>query len=212
MVLGAAIAGAVPSVDSWNTGYETSNVGGVFAAMLSPAGGFGKFIVVILSFSMLGNISATMYSITLNFQILVPWLVRVPRYLFAIVVTAIVIPVSIRAATDFFANLENFVALIGYWSACFVAVVVVEHILFRKRSYSSYDHAAWNTASMLPLGIAAISASVLSFGLIVPCMSQVWFEGPIAAKTGDIGFEIGFVLTALLYVPLRALERKFIGR
>ncbi|KAG9723125.1 cytosine-purine permease, partial [Aureobasidium melanogenum] len=127
LVLGAAIGGACPNVPSWQAGYDSTSVGGVLAAMLEPAGGFGKFVVVLLAFSLLGNIAATMYSITLNFQLLLPWMVRVPRFLFAIVITAIVIPVAIRAATSFFNNLENFIGVIGYWSSAFVAVVVIEH-------------------------------------------------------------------------------------
>ncbi|KAG9824404.1 cytosine-purine permease, partial [Aureobasidium melanogenum] len=198
--------GACPNVPSWQAGYDSTSVGGVLAAMLEPAGGFGKFVVVLLAFSLLGNIAATMYSITLNFQLLLPWMVRVPRFLFAIVITAIVIPVAIRAATSFFNNLENFIGVIGYWSSAFVAVVVIEHAWFRKSDCSAYNHEKWNKANMLPSGIAALGASALSFALVIPSMAQVWYTGPIAKTTGDIGFELAFVVTALLYVPLRYLE------
>lgn len=212
MTLGAAIGGAIPSVPEWNDGYNNNLVGGTLAAMLTRAGGFGSFVVVVLALTLLGNLAGTMYSITLNFQTLVPWLTHVPRYVFSIVVTAIVIPVSIRAAVDFFDNLENFVGLIGYWSAAFVGVVIAEHWVFRKGDCESYDHAAWNDARLLPTGIPAIAASVLAFGLVVPCMAQIWFTGPIAETTGDIGFEVALALTPLLYVPLRWLERRYIGR
>lgn len=212
MVLGAAIGGAITSIPEWEEGYGETQVGGVLAAMLSRAGGFGKFVVVVLSLTLLGNIAATMYSITLNFQILIPQLVVIPRYMFSIVVTAIVIPVSIKAATEFFASLENFIALIGYWSAAFVAVLIVEHNVFRKGRYDTYDHDSWNVASRLPLGVAALMASALSFALVIPSMSQIWFEGPIAMKAGDIGFEMAFAVTGFLYLPLRYLEKRFSGR
>ncbi|XXH01029.1 hypothetical protein Hte_007380 [Hypoxylon texense] len=212
MILGAAIGGAISSIPEWEQGYEETQVGGVLAAMMSRAGGFGKFIVVVLSLTLLGNIAATMYSVTLNFQILIPQLVVVPRYMFSILVTAILIPVSIKAATEFFASLENFLALIGYWTAAFGAVLIVEHNVFRRGQYHTYDHDSWNVASRLPLGIAALTASALSFALVIPSMSQVWFEGPIAKGAGDIGFEIAFVVTAVLYLPLRYLEKRFSGR
>jgi purine-cytosine permease-like protein len=212
MVLGAAIGGAIGNVPEWEKGYETTLVGGVLAAMLSPAGGFGKFVVVILAFTLLGNVCGTMYAITLNFQTLVPWLVRVPRYVFSIIVTAIMIPVAIRAATDFFLNLENFVALIAYWSAAFVAIVITEHFVFRKGNCKLYQLDAWDDSSKLPSGLAALGAGILSFGLVVPSMAQVWWTGPIAETTGDIGFEIAFALSAILYVPLRFLEKRIIGR
>ncbi|KAI0439432.1 NCS1 nucleoside transporter [Xylaria telfairii] len=212
MILGAAIQGALLNVPTWKQGYETNSVGGVLAAMLLPSGGFGKFVVVLLSLSLLGNNAATMYSITLNFQILVPQLVRVPRYVFSIVITAILIPVSIKAAAEFFQNLQNFIALIAYWSAAFVAVLITEHVIFRRGRYDTYSHDAWNSASRLPWGTAALTASVLSFALAIPSIAQVWFTGPIAKKTGDIGFELAFVTTAILYLPLRTLEKRLCGR
>ena len=102
--------------------------------------------------------------------------------------------------------------MIAYWVAAFVAVLITEHVVFRKGRYDTYDHDAWNSASLLPWGAAALTASVLSFGLVVPSVAQAWFTGPIAKITGDIGFELAFVTTAVLYLPLRALEKKYCGR
>ncbi|KAL2019636.1 hypothetical protein VTK56DRAFT_9451 [Thermocarpiscus australiensis] len=213
MALGAAIGNAVPNNPAWQSAYDSTLVGGVLAAMLAPAGGFGKFLVVLLSFSLLGNLAATSYSVTLNLQLLAPWaLARVPRYLFSLVFAAVLIPVAIRAAADFFDSLENVVALIGYWSSAFLAVVLVEHLYFRRGDCASYDPAAWNDARLLPWGVAALGAGSLSFALVVPSMAQVYWTGPIAETTGDIGFEVAFFVSGLLYVPLRHLEKKFAGR
>ncbi|ORX94820.1 permease for cytosine/purines, uracil, thiamine, allantoin-domain-containing protein [Clohesyomyces aquaticus] len=214
MILGAAIGGATPNIPSWTAGYESNSASGILAAMMHPAGGFGRFVTVILAFSMLGNLSATMYSITLNFQMFLPFLFRIPRAIYSVIITAIVIGVAIEAAKSFFVNLENFIGVIGYWSAAFIGVVVVEHLVFRRSSFNAYteDENAWDDAKKLPLGSAAIGAAVLSFGLIVPGMSQIWFTGTIAEKTGDIGFEFALVVSALLYLPLRYVERKMSGR
>ncbi|KAK4251037.1 permease for cytosine/purines, uracil, thiamine, allantoin-domain-containing protein [Corynascus novoguineensis] len=212
MTLGSAIGNAIPNVPRWQAAYDETLVGGVLAAMLAPAGGFGKFLVVLLSFSLLGNLAATSYSVTLNLQLLLPVLVKVPRYLFSVVFAAIVIPVAIRAADDFFLNLENFVALIGYWSSAFLAIVLAEHFVFRKGDCAAYDADAWNNAARLPWGAAALAAGVLSFGLVVPSMAQVWWTGPIAETTGDIGFELAFVVSGVLYLPLRWLEIRWTGR
>lgn len=212
MTLGAAIGGAISNVPAWEHGYETTSVGGVLAAMLEPAGGFGRFVVVVLSLTVLGNMAGTMYSVTLNCQLLVPALTRVPRYVFSVLVTAVVIPVSIRAAADFFLNLQYFIALIAYWTAAFVAVLVTEHVVFRRRRYDAYEHCAWNDAALLPWGVAALAASVLSFALVIPSIAEVWFTGPIARKTGDLGFELAFVTTGVLYIPFRGLEKRFSKR
>ncbi|KAL4944299.1 hypothetical protein BDV06DRAFT_233614 [Aspergillus oleicola] len=213
MVLGAAIGSATSSNAAWNNGYESYSAGGVLYAMVSPLGGFGKFISVLLSFSLLGNLAAAMYSISINFQLLIPTakMLKVPRILFVVIYTAVAIPVSISAAKSFFASLENFLYVIAYWSAAFVAVVFAEHFVFRRGNCEQYSHDAVGKASKLPSGIAAIAAMGLSFGLIVPCMAQIWYTGPLAETVGDLGFEVALVLAPILYVPLRWAERRWRG-
>jgi NCS1 nucleoside transporter family len=214
MTLGAAMGGATPNMASWQAGYDVNAASGVLAAMLHPAGGFGRFVTVVLAFSMLGNLSATMYSVTLNLQMLLPWLFRIPRIFFSIVITGIVIGVAVEASKSFFLNLENFIGVIGYWSAAFIGVALTEHVLFRGSSLVAYteDEEAWDEPSKLPPGVAAMGAFLVSFALIIPCMGQIWWTGPIAETTGDIGLEVAVVLSAVLYVPFRMVERRICGR
>ncbi|KAG5826885.1 hypothetical protein H9Q74_003011 [Fusarium xylarioides] len=209
MVLGAAIGGATPNVVSWKDGYDRFTVGGVMQAMLLPAGGFGRFVAVLLSLSVIGNLAASIYCISLNFQLLAPFMLKIPRSFFTIVYTVVGIPVSIQAAKSFFDSLENLMYLISYWAAGYVAVIGTEHFVFRGADFSRYNPDHWVQPTKLPTGLAAIGAMGIAFGLTVPCMSQEWYTGPIAKTTGDIGFEVELVLAALLYVPLRWVELKF---
>lgn len=39
-----------------------------------------------------------------------------------------------------------------------------------------------------------------------------YFRGLTFSLSGDIAFEIGFVVVGLIYIPARYLERKFTGR
>jgi purine-cytosine permease-like protein len=212
MILGAAIGGAVPNVPSWEEGYNENSVGGVLGAMLEPAGGFGKFILVLLALSVLSNVAGTIYALTLNCQALLFLLrIRISRIYYTIGVTAIIIPVAIKVASEFLTSLNNFLGIISYWPACFVAVSVLEHLVIRKGSADNYDLTKWNVANGLPSGVAALAASVLSFGLVIPGMDQLWFVGPFAETTGDIGFEMAFALTAILYLPFRYAEIKIRG-
>ena len=87
---------------------------------------------------------------------------------------------------------------------------MADHTIVRQSRWSAYDVTAWDDARRLPLGLAAVGAFVGSIGIIVPCMSQVWYTGPIAASgTGDISMFTGFTVAAALYVPLRFLEMKW---
>lgn len=174
--------------------------------MLQPVGNFGKFLTVLLSLSVAGNIAPTLYSTCLNIQVFIPVLYVVPRYVFSILATAIVLPLAIVGSHRFYDTLTNFLGLIGYWASAFIAVILVEHFVFRRNDHGMYDVSCWNKPSALPWGWPAICASVGSFGLVVPCMEQIWFVGPIAKTTGDIGFEVAFAVTVLLYLPLRTAD------
>ena len=240
--LGAAFGVASSFVPSWSEAYASGSVGDLIAAILQPTGGFGKFLTVLLSLSVTANIAPTMYSFGMSFQVFVPSSAVLPRYIFSVLATAVVIPLSIVGAHRFYTALTNFVGLIGYWASCFIAVIFIEHNVFRahastllhdevppwkvddpaspptshtrypKNTFENYDISTWNTPALLPSGIPAIVASVLSFALVIPSMDQVWFVGTIAKHTGDIGFELALIVTALLYVPLRYAEIRVKGR
>ncbi|KAK3390945.1 permease for cytosine/purines, uracil, thiamine, allantoin-domain-containing protein [Podospora didyma] len=211
LVLGAAIGGAVPNVESWNQAYAITGVGGVMYEMLTPAGGFGKFVVVMLAFSVIGNIAISMYSVSLNLQMLLPPFAKIHRFFFIFITMAIMIPFAIRAAEEWEESLINFLAIIGYWAGCFDAVLITELLVFRKMDYTTFEHAIWNVGKKLPPGFAALGASLVSMALVVPGMAEPWYTGPIAQTTGDIGFEMAFVVTAIVYLPFRWLEIKCRG-
>ena len=120
-----------------------------------------------------------------------------------------IIPLSIVGSTKFYDTLTNFLGLIGYWASAYGAVVLLEHLVVRRGRFAAYDLRHWNAPRRLPTGLAALGACALACALIVPSMDQVWFVGPFARTTGDIGFELAFVTTAVCYVPLRLLELRF---
>lgn len=155
-----------------------------------------------------------MYSVTLNFQMFLPILMRIPRHIYSILITGITIGVGVEAAKSFFLALENFIGLIGYWAAIFIGIVIVEHLVFRRGKFSEYtdDTEAWDDGKKLPPGWAAAAAALGSLGLLIPCMGQIWWTGPIAERTGDLGFEVALVVSAGLYVPFRWAERRWFGR
>ncbi|KAH9051848.1 NCS cytosine-purine permease [Lactarius vividus] len=209
--LGAAAAITAPVVPSWDAEYAGGNVGGLIDAMLQPVGKFGKVLMVFVSLSVTGNNVPTIYSFGMCFQTFVPSLVVVPRYVFSVVATAVIIPLSIAGQHKLYSALSNFLSIIGYWAGSWAAAVLVEHLYFRKGDFALYDLQCWNVPSKLPLGAAALTASALSFALVIPSMDQVWYSGPIARTTGDIGIEMAMTVTALLYVPLRHLEKRWKG-
>ncbi|KXN84090.1 Purine-cytosine permease fcyB [Leucoagaricus sp. SymC.cos] len=192
---GAAVIASASSVPLWEQSYTNGDVGGLLEAMLEPVHGFGKFLTVLLSLSVVGNMAMT-----------------VPRYFFSVLGTAIVIALAIAGQHRFYETLVNFLGLLGYWSAAYVIVIFLEHLYFRKGRFDLYDTTAWNTPSLLPTGIAAVAAVIFAFGPVVPCMDQIWYVGPVAETTGDIGFEVAFAASAIFYFVFRWFEIRWRGR
>ncbi|KAF8526188.1 NCS cytosine-purine permease [Hysterangium stoloniferum] len=197
--LGAAVGACIPNVPSWQVGYKNGSTGGLpVTAMLSPIDEFGKFLLVLLALSVTGNIAAAFYSFSLNFQVMSPFLLRVPRYVFSLVGTSIVIPLAMAGAHSFVDTLSDFLGIIGYWTSAYATILALKHFIFRHGN--------------LPCGVAAILSLAVAFGIAVPAMDQVWYVGPIAKKTGDLGFELAFVTALVVYPPLRWLEIRLSGR
>jgi purine-cytosine permease-like protein len=211
LTLGCAIGGAIDANPTWLASYEKYSIGGALAAILARGGGFGKFVLVLLTFSVIGTTSRDMYSISVDFHVLIPRAYRVPRVVWVLVTGGAIIGVAIGAIHAFYAALTNFINFIGYWAACYTSVIVLEFWWFRDGSGASFDHAIWKDPTRLPYGWAAVAASVIPWAMVVPCMDQTWYTGPIAKKTGDLGFEVALVLACLIYVPARKWEIKRSG-
>ncbi|OSD00517.1 hypothetical protein PYCCODRAFT_1414248 [Trametes coccinea BRFM310] len=215
-ILGAAFAATAVSVPSWSAGLGDGNdVGGLVAAILAPTGRFGKFLLVMLSLTAPSACAPTMYTVCMSFMTIHRAFARVPRFVIALVSTAVLIPLAIVGAGKFYTTFVDILALIGYWLAPFCAIALTEHFLFR-RTFSAYAvSSAWDRPrdTSLARGAAACCALAASVALIVPCMQQVWFTGPIAARgTGDLGMLVGFGVSVPVYAGARWAERWWVAR
>ncbi|GBE87391.1 hypothetical protein SCP_1100660 [Sparassis crispa] len=213
-ILGAAFAASATLYSPWTSGFDNgNNVGGLVAAILAPSGGFGKFLTVVVALSIPSACAPTMYTFASSFMAISHYFAKVPRYVFIVISEAILIPVAIVGAVHFYETFADILDVIGYWSTVYAAIILVEHFVFRKNNFSLYDTEKWDRPGELPLGIAALLAFLCAFGMIVPCMSQAWYVGPIAAAgTGDIGVIVGFTLACVVYAIFRAVERSVLKR
>jgi len=214
LMLGAAFATSSQRVPAWNDAVTSNpSPGPLINLVLSThLGNFGKFLTVLIALSAASNMMTSFYSIGLCFQTALPPLRILPRFLFPIAATAIVLPLAIVGQTSFYSTLSNFLSVIGYWSALYVAVVIADFVIIRRCRMSSYDVSIWNDWRKLPPGIAAMTSCVLSLGLVVPFMDQAWFTGPLGKHVGDLGFELGLAVTFVLYCVLRPIEQRLFQR
>ncbi|KKZ61136.1 hypothetical protein EMCG_04237 [[Emmonsia] crescens] len=214
--LGLAIATATVNNPAYAAAYNDNHVGGLLAHVLFPRlGSFGKFCLVILALSIIGNNCPNMYSLGFCLQILHSQTQRVPRYVWSFAGTLLYIGVAIPGFFHFEVVLESFMLIIGYWSAVYEGIALGEHIMFR-RGTSPYNVEDYDTPSRLPPSFAAVGAFCCGVMGVVVGMSQRWFVGPIAkridASGADIGFELAFGFTLVSFIIFRTMERSYFKR
>ncbi len=203
--LGVAFTSALGSMSSWNKAFTNGSVGGLLAAVVTPLGGFGTLILVLLGLSIVANNIPNDYSLGLSMQVLGRAFQRVPRYTWTFIGAVIYVLIAIVGSSNFSGTLDNFLLLVAYWLAPWTIILVIEHFVFRRGRYNVDD---WNTRSRLPIGWAAIVSMAIGLLGVYLGASQSLFTGPLAARLGntDIGFEFGLVLAAIAYLILRRVE------
>ncbi|KAF7374098.1 hypothetical protein MSAN_00290900 [Mycena sanguinolenta] len=212
-IIGAAFAAAAPNVPSWAAGFDNGNdIGGLVSAVLAPAGGFGRFLIVLMALGTSAPNATNMYTFGLSLMNVSTTCVKVPRYVFAMIATGICIPLAIVGRTRFYGVLIACLDFVGYWTALFAGIILTEHVLFRRCSWDNYNVEDWDQPENLPPGYAAVGCFLASFALIIPCMAQNFYVGPIGKAIGDVGILVGIISSCFLYWGFRTLEIRMSGR
>ncbi len=191
----------------WATKFSNGLVGDLLAAVVSPLGGFGTLILVLLALSVVANNIPNDYSLGLSVQVFGRPFQRVKRYVWTLIGAVIYVLIALPAAANFAHTLTDFLLIIAYWLGPWAIILVLEHFVFRRGRYNVDD---WNTPSRLPIGWAAIASMVIGLVGVLLGADQIYYVGPIAKLVGpfgmDIGFELGLVFAAISYLILRRVE------
>ncbi|KAJ3130918.1 hypothetical protein HK100_007192 [Physocladia obscura] len=210
-VLGVLLGIAIQNNDDWNQAFGIS-FGNLMNEIFSKYGsGAQKFIMIILTLSVVANNIANTYSAGVSVAALGPIFQKVPRALWTLLVTVIYTIAGVAGQESFEAILSNLLSILSYWTGMFAVVILEEHFIFRRGVYKSE---IYNDPSQLPIGIAGVSAFLLGIVGAVVGMDQTWYAGPIAVQIGygDIGFELAALFAGAIYLPLRTYELKKYGR
>ncbi len=217
MCLGAAVASALPGKPDWSAAYD-DGIGFLIQAMLHPRG-FAKFLLVILALSGIAMNAVALYSAGLSVQQFARPLGAVPRFLWTALMFVAVILLALVGRDKLLTFLENFLSLLGYWNTSFFVIIFLEHYVFRRaltRGYDMYDLEAWNTPARMPIGIGGGLAFAAGIAGCVLGMDETWYIGVLARKIGeyggDIGNQLAFLFTFVVYLPARWAEYKLTGR
>ena len=212
-LLGVGLASGIATQPAWSDAYDTST-GALVLAGYDGLGGFGQFCTVIVALGPIANNIPGTYSAALGCQMLGRYFKAIPRWFWTCVIVLIYTVLALATRNHLYDIFEDWLALMGYWVAIFVTIVLEEHFIFRRSV--GYDWAAWDDRKQLPIGIAAFAAFCIGWAGAVIGMDQVYFEGPLSKLVGDSGADMGLFLGSgfalLTFPPLRFLERRYFGR
>ena len=187
LIAGIGLASGVASNAAFSAAYS-SGQGNLIVEGYSSLHGFGKFLGVVIAFGLIANIVFPTYSSGIDFQVLGRTAEKVPRFIWN-TVGVIIYTVCALAGRDHLSEIfTNFLALMGYWLAIWIAIILEEQVIFRKTA--GYDWTIWNQQKKLPVGIAALIAFLIGWAGAILCMAQVWYIGPIASRVGDYGADV----------------------
>ncbi|KAK9473805.1 permease for cytosine/purines, uracil, thiamine, allantoin-domain-containing protein [Dipodascopsis tothii] len=195
--------------------YGANGMGGLLYAILVPEslGNFGRFCLVVLALSTVGGTCPNTYSFGLSMQTLFDIFRRVPRVIWTLLSTCLFVGIAIPTYYSFEEYMEDFLDIMSYWVALYLAIQLVEHYLFRKGSMANYDLDVYDQADQLPPSAATVFAVACGVAGCVTGMSQTWYTGKLAKLAGgDIGLELCFGFAIIGFTGARALERAYFRR
>ena len=123
-----------------------------------------------------GNLVANLYSAALSVQLWGRHFIAVPRSLWCLLLTIIVLALALGGRNDLEKILNNLLSILGYWTLSFGAILLIEHFVFRSK-LGGYDMEIWQDERRMPWGVAGTGTLLLCIGVSFLGMNQTWVSG-----------------------------------
>lgn len=174
-IIGIGLASGMASNSAWSAAYSVSQ-GALAVEALRPLGGFGFFLAVLLALGLIANLIPPTYSSGVDFQVLGRYAEKVPRVVWNTLGVIIWTVCAIAGREHLAVIFTNFLALMGYWVSIWFAILLEEHLIFRKWRKLGWNWDAWNDPRKLPIGAAGLVAFLIGWAGAILCMAQVVSE------------------------------------
>jgi NCS1 nucleoside transporter family len=160
----------------------------------------------------LGAVCANVLNIYSGAMSFVATGIRLPlalrRALVALVFGAIGFIVALTGLHDAGARYTNFLLIIAYWIAPWLAVMFCDQFLYRRRSLAEEEGLLFNKQHSNWAGpVAMLVGMALSIWLFSNQTEYIGLIPTHVPAIGDITFEVGFVITAVVYLTWHAITR-----
>jgi len=155
------------------------------------------------------NLISNIYSSALSIQLWGAHFIAIPRFLWCFVLSIITLALALGGRNVLEPILTNLLALLGYWTLSFGAILSMKHFLFRKR-LGGYDLSTWQDQRKMPWGLAGTGALLVGIGVSFAGMNQTWVRpvpGSVALCDMSSGIWTDF-LFAIVYLAHRPEDRR----
>jgi len=200
------IAGAA-SATAANAGAALGDPTGTFTGHLPTALADATLLAIAL-----GAVCANVLNIYSGAMSFVAMGIRLPlalrRAIVALVFGVIGFIVAVTGLHDAGAKYTNFLLIIAYWIAPWLAVVLCDQFLYRRRSVAEEETLLFNRQYSNWAGpVAMLLGVVVSVWLFSNQTEYVGLVPTHVPAVGDITFEAGFLITAVVYLTWHAIAR-----
>jgi NCS1 nucleoside transporter family len=198
-------------------GAASATITGVGAISANPTGAFtGHLPTALADLTLLaialGAVAANVINIYSGALSFVAMGIKLPlqlrRAIVAVVFGVIGFIVALTGLHDAGTKYENFLLVIAYWIAPWLAVVFCDQVLRRGQDPRQIERLLFDTKYTNWAGPVAM---LVGMGVSISLFSnQTEYVGPIPKhipSVGDITFEVGFVVTAVIYLTWHAIAR-----
>ncbi|KAK6205436.1 uncharacterized protein RJT21DRAFT_15853 [Scheffersomyces amazonensis] len=213
-VAGLLIGNVALTYEPWGNAYAAYGMGGLLNEAFKPWGGGGKFLLIMIFLSLISNNILNTYSAAFGIQLSGRVMAKIPRWIWAFIVTAIYLVCALVGRNKFATILSNFLPMVGYWISMYFIILLEENTIFRtdkfkylytkefphdedettsERDYivtrqskvnKHYNFKIWNDYDKLTHGLAASASFVIGATGAAVGMSQTYWTGPIAKEVG----------------------------
>lgn len=134
-IVALLIGNVALSYDPWFQAYNTYGMGGLLAEVFKPWGGGGKFLLILIFLSLISNNIVNTYSAAFGIQLAGTGFAKIPRWLWAILITVIYLVCALVGRNKFSTILGNFLPMIGYWISMYFMILLEENTIFRTDKF-----------------------------------------------------------------------------
>ncbi|KAG9569799.1 hypothetical protein KCU71_g4156, partial [Aureobasidium melanogenum] len=215
-VVGAGLGAKANTTATWREAYEGS-IGTLIAEVLRPMGVLLKISCgIVLVLGIMVNMIRSMYSMLADLYDLSSRLETVPMPLYPTMIMPICVMFAVLGRNHLTDIMISVYSITGSLASIWFGVLFTEYVLFNKSLGYNDKWLLQEGERQYPLGLASSATFLLSCTVVVLCMTQTWFVGPIGfffKSSGlDLAILVGFIASVIFYLILRFVELRFIER